>query len=155
MASPESQKDSSWSQMPPSLRAQVFLKAPPTPCSVPGPGDGYFQPCESCRSPGREVCTQSRSKAGSPESQSSPLPIPIPEHQPQQPAHPHLPASLTSHAGCEGKKEVNLPQHPEISTKSQTTRQLMATWPLMAPGDTKKASMRILPLVGGLFFEAL
>lgn len=34
-----------------SLRAQVFLKAPPLPSCVPGPGDDwYFQPCESYRS---------------------------------------------------------------------------------------------------------
>lgn len=81
----------------------------------------------------------------SPESQSSPLPTPAPEHKPQ--------ASLASYAGC-GRKG-HLPQHPEISTKSQTAWQLVVTWYLMVPGDTKKKVRSSLLWVGGLLFKAL
>lgn len=54
-----------------------------------------------------------------------------------------------------GGEELNLPQHPEISTKSQTTRQLVVMWYLMVPGDTKKKVRRSLLLVGALLFKAL
>lgn len=39
---------------------------------------------------------------------------------------------------------LDLPQHPEISTNSQPTRQLVATWHLMAPRDTRKERVRSL-----------
>lgn len=46
-------------------------------------------------------------------------------------AQPPMPA-----VGGEGRG-LDLPQHPEISTESQTTRQLEATWHLMAPEDKR------------------
>lgn len=86
----------------------------------------------------------SHSKVESPESQSHPLPTPA-----------RTPSSLASCVGC-SREGLNLPQHPEISTKSQTTRQLVVTWYLMVPGGTKKKKVRrSLLLVGGLLFEAL
>lgn len=54
------------------------------------------------------------------------------------------------------RRGLNLPQHPEISTNSQITWQLVVTWHLMAPGDIKKKRVRrTLLLVGSLLFKAL
>lgn len=95
----------------------------------------------------------SHSKVESPESQSHPLPTPArPQRKGQQ---ARTPSSLASCVGC-STEGLNLPQHPEISTKSQTTRQLVVTWYLMVPGGTKKKKVRrSLLLVGGLLFKAL
>lgn len=61
-----------------------------------------------------------------------------------------LPRSLWGEDG----DEVNLPQHPEISTKSQTAQQLEATWHLMAPRE-EEGEGEEPPIGGALLFKPL
>lgn len=78
------------------------------------------------------MCAVSHTARQGLQAQSSPVPPPVPEQKP--------------HAGGGRKGSgLDLPRHPEISTHSQATRQLVTTWLLMAPRDTRKERVRSLP----------
>ena len=114
--------------MPP-LEHKYFSRLLPFPPASQALGmAGIFSPVNPTEATEaqRGMCVPSltRSKAGlwSPRAQT-----PTTYHL----AWPPMPA-----VGGEGRG-LDLPQHPEISTESQTTRQLEAAWRFMAPEDKR------------------
>lgn len=108
-------------QMPPASRAHFLPRLLPFPHGEAGTSSpGSAAAMEAQRGKCVRGHTHSKARSAGPE---PPSPNPCPRA--------HIPY------GRKGRGS-DLPQHPEISTNRQATRQLVAAWHPMAPGDTRK-----------------